>query len=77
MGKGEFMKEMLNNLPAGIVIFQGIEPYEIIFANQAFSNMVQYGEKEPEDWDQELWQLLHEDDRALIETALLESRKRG
>lgn len=77
MGKGEFMKEMLNNLPAGIVIFQGIEPYEVIFANQAFSNMVQYGEKEPEDWDQELWLLLHEDDRALIETAMSETRKRG
>lgn len=70
------MKEILDYLPTGIIIFQGREPFEIVYVNAGFQKMAQYEEEDVKKWQSHLWGLLSEDDKSLVEAALKEAEKK-
>lgn len=70
------MEGILDYLPSGIVIFQGTEPFEIVYVNRGFREMVCYGEVEQDQWRRKLWRLLHVEDRDLVKVALRETARR-
>lgn len=69
------MEGMLDYLPSGIIIFQGREPFEIVYVNDGFRRMSHYEEMDLARWRSGLWKLLHEEDRGLVKVALREASR--
>lgn len=71
------MEDYIAYMPIGIVSFQKMQPYNIIYVNDMFWEMTQTERIEPDGWNDGLWGLVHEEDRKLLRSAYHETLSKG